>query len=112
MQHEVRTRGNYGTLERWTVALFALSFILPATIPAIVCLICAKYWTVNEKLIAFFAPILIFVALAIVFSATEPMQNWIRIPMMFTVSGISFIFSAIFLYTRGRLASSAGTLAP
>ncbi|MBJ7354692.1 MAG: hypothetical protein JHC98_07695 [Thermoleophilaceae bacterium] len=100
------SRGNYGTLERWTVAMFALSFILPVIVPAIICLVFAKYWTTREKLIALFAPVLFYFVLAMIVTADIGMQNWIRIPMMVTAPGIAFIFSAIYLHTRDRASRS------
>lgn len=106
MGAEARSRGNYGTLERWTVAMFALSFILPVIVPAVICLIIAKYWTTREKIIAFFAPVAFYFALAVVVTAGIGMQNWIRIPMMVTASGIAFIFSAVYLHTRDRTSRS------
>lgn len=104
MQQGDRSRANYGTLEKWTVALFALGFILslPGLIAAIICLAFAQYWTVTEKLVAVFVPTLIAVAVAMLFTGLDATQSWLRIPMMLLVVGISQLAGAIFLYTRGR----------
>lgn len=111
MQQGERSRANYGTLERWTIALFAISviFSVPAILAGLVCMACSRFWTLKEKLFAVFAPLGIALVLFMFVAGGSSMQNWIRIPMMFTLSGGVFLIAAVILYTRSR--QSAATAA-
>lgn len=113
MGSEDATPAEYGNLERWTIALFALSvvFSLFATVPGTICLICSRFWSTSEKLIGFFAPPLLAVGLVFAVAGGDTMQDWIRIPLMFTVAGISQFGTAAYLYFRARARRATAILA-
>lgn len=110
-----QTRGEFGSLERWTIALFALSFFVPLLLElaALICLVMSKFWTVGEKLIAVFVPILLGAAAALIgFALFEGSQDWVRIPVMLSFSLIGHFGSAIYLYVIGRSARTVGIGSP
>lgn len=95
-------RSEFGSLERWTVGLLAATFLFSVFtwVPALVCLSYSRCWTFKEKLVAVLVPVALACLLVGYFTYGDAAQNWIRIPLMLTVSGVLPSFSAIYLYAH------------
>ncbi len=97
-------RGDFGSLERWTIGLLAVTviFSILSWVPALVCLAFSRFWSTGEKLVAVLAPVVFAGAFTLLFTQVSPMQDWIRVPLMLTLSGLIPALSAVYLYTRER----------
>ena len=84
--------------------MFAVSIVFSgiAILVGLVLLALSKFWTLTEKLIAVAIPIILFAAVGFWFNHGGPTQDWLRIPMMFSFSGIGPAFAALYLYLRSR----------
>jgi hypothetical protein len=104
MEDSSSSQSRLGSLERWTIGLFALSglFYVFTWIPAVVCLFISKVWTVQEKLIALIAPLVAAAILASVIINAEVAQDWILFPLVLTFAGLPQLGAAIYLAVRGR----------
>jgi hypothetical protein len=91
----------FGSLERWTIALLTLSVVLSvfAWIPAVICLFSSKCWTLQEKFVGLLSPIALLLLVAVAISGTADVQNWILFPVVLTFSGVA---QAIYFYLAGR----------
>lgn len=99
MQDGGSARGEFGILEGWTLGLLGASLVLSllAWIPGLICLSLSRFWTLREKLIAALIPVVVSALVALYVVGVSPAQNWIRIPMMLTVSGLIPALSAVYL---------------
>ncbi|MFT4048614.1 MAG: hypothetical protein QM648_02110 [Solirubrobacterales bacterium] len=98
-------RRKFGPLETLVITLLEVSFLTAGISAALgfLLMLPSKVWTTREKLIAsgiLFSAYLLVVAFASLFGMA--MQDWIRIPMMFTVAGLTPAIAGIYLYFRVR----------
>ncbi len=103
-----QTRGEFGSLERWTIGFFAFAVFAPVVLnlAGAICLVLSRFWTVPEKLIGFFGPPLLALAVGGIFFGLFSVHSWMRIPLMITLAGIAQFGTAAYLYFRAGYRSA------